>query len=102
MTDYKIVVKKDCYFCKKLLKWLKDKDVEYQVIDYQDPKYFDDPLMKNHTFTSLYCDMGACVESIPLIVKKNKNEDTFYYGEIWDLRNNEIIEKKANEIFGLG
>lgn len=98
MAKFKIVVKKNCYFCDLLIKWLSDKDVDYIVLDYQDPKDFDDPLMKNPTFNSLYCDMSACVESIPLIVK---NDSKFYYSELWDLVNNSIIEEKAREIFEL-
>lgn len=98
MATYKIVIKKSCFFCEKLLKWLKDKQVKYKVLDYQDPKDFDDPLMKNPTFNSLYCDMSACVESLPLIVK---DDNEFFYGELWDLVNNEIIEEKACEIFGI-
>ncbi|MFW9877862.1 MAG: hypothetical protein ACFFG0_32670 [Candidatus Thorarchaeota archaeon] len=98
MAKFKIVVKKHCYFCDLLIDWLSDKDVDYSILDYQDPKDFDDPLMKNPTFNSLYCDMSACVESIPLIVKDNT---IFYYSEIWDLVNNSIIEEKAREIFEL-
>ncbi len=98
MTKFKIVVKKHCYFCDLLIEWLSDKDVDYDILDYQDPKDFDDPLMKNPTFNSLYCDMSACVESIPLIVKNNSK---FYYSEIWDLVSNSIIEEKAREIFEL-
>jgi arsenate reductase-like glutaredoxin family protein len=52
MANYKIVIKKSCFFCEKLLDWLKDKDVKYKVLDYQDPKDFKDPLMKNPTFNS--------------------------------------------------
>ena len=96
MANYKIVIKKSCFFCEKLIKWLQDKNVNYKVLDYQDPKDFDDPLMKNTTFNSLYCDMSACVESLPLIVKNNEE---FFYGEVWDLVNNEINEAKAKEIF---
>ena len=40
--------------------------------------------------------MSACVESIPLIVKNDKE---FYYAEIWDLVKNELIEEKARKIF---
>jgi glutaredoxin len=98
MANYKIVIKKSCFFCEKLLDWLKDKGVKYKVLDYQDPKDFKDPLMKNPTFNSLYCDMSACVESLPLIVKDDKE---FFYGEVWDLVNNEINEEKAREIFGI-
>lgn len=98
MAKFKIIVKKHCYFCDLLIKWLSDKDVDYLILDYQDPKDFDDPLMKNPTFNSLYCDMSACIESIPLIVK---NDTKFYYSEIWDLVNNLIIEEKAREIFEL-
>ena len=96
MTQFKIVIKKSCFFCEKLLKWLEDKSVDYKVLDYQDPKDFKDPLMKNPTFNSLYCDMSACVENLPLIVK---NEKEFFYSEIWDLVNNTIVEEKAKEIF---
>ncbi|MFX1364902.1 MAG: hypothetical protein ACFFCE_07650 [Promethearchaeota archaeon] len=96
MAKFKIVVKKGCFFCDLLIKWLSDKNVDYIILDYQDPKDFDDPLMKNPTFNSLYCDMSACVESLPLIVKDDKK---FYYSEIWDLVNNSIIEEKAREIF---
>lgn len=81
-----------------MLKWLSDKDVDYIVLDYQNPKDFNDPLMQNPTFNTLYCDMSACVESIPLIVK---NDSEFIYAEIWDLVNNSIIEEKAREIFDL-
>ena len=52
--------------------------------------------MQNSTFNSLYCDMSACVESIPLIVKNDKD---FFYSEIWDLVNNTILDDKAKEIF---
>ena len=52
--------------------------------------------MLNPTFNSLYCDMSACVESIPLIVKNDKE---FFYSEIWDLVNNTILDDKAKEIF---
>ncbi|MFX1345080.1 MAG: hypothetical protein ACFFBC_13855 [Promethearchaeota archaeon] len=96
MAKFKIVVKKHCFFCDLLIEWLSDKNVDYIILDYQDPKDFNDPLMKNSTFNSLYCDMSACVESIPLIVK---NSSIFYYSEIWDLVNNTIIEEKAREIF---
>jgi hypothetical protein len=96
MTEFKIVIKKDCFFCGKLLEWLKDKNIDYKVLDYQDPNDFDDPLMQNPTFNSLYCDMSACVESIPLIVKDDKE---FFYSEIWDLVNNRILDDKAREIF---
>ncbi|MFX1405446.1 MAG: hypothetical protein ACFFC9_03785 [Promethearchaeota archaeon] len=96
MAKFKIVIKKHCYFCDLLIKWLSDKKIDYVVLDYQDPEDFNDPLMKNPTFNSLYCDMSACVEGIPLIVK---NDSEFYYSEIWDLVNNSIIEQKAREIF---
>ncbi len=98
MAKFKIITKKDCFFCKKLEQWLAGKDVDYKILDYQDPKDFDDPLMKNPTFNSLFCDMSACVEGIPIIVKNDKD---FFYGEIWDLVNNEIVEEKAREIFEL-
>ncbi len=96
MAKFKIIIKKHCVFCEILKEWLKEKKIDYKIIDYQDPNDFDDPLMKNPTFNSLYCDMSACVESIPLIVK---NEKEFYYSEIWDLVNNKIIEAKAKELF---
>lgn len=98
MTQFKIITKKNCFFCEKLEEWLKDKNVNYKILDYQDPKDFDDPLMKNATFNSLFCDMSACVEGIPIIVKNDKE---FFYAEIWDLVNNNIIEEKAKEIFEL-
>jgi len=98
MAKFKIIIKKNCYFCEKLVDWLKDKDIDYQVLDYQDPNDFSDPIMKNPTFNSLYCDMGACVEGIPLIVKDDKE---FYYTEMWNLVKNELIEEKAKEIFEL-
>jgi len=98
MAKYKIITKKDCFFCKKLKEWLVGKEVDYKVLDYQDPKDFDDPIMKNQTFNALYCDMSACVEGIPIIVKDEKE---FFYAEIWDLVQNEIIEEKANKIFEL-
>jgi arsenate reductase-like glutaredoxin family protein len=96
MTQFKIITKKDCFFCKKLEEWLSGKDIDYKILDYQDPNDFDDPIMENHTFNSLYCDMSACVEGIPIIVKNDKE---FYYAELWDLVNNEIIEEKAKKIF---
>lgn len=98
MPKFKIVVKKDCYFCDLLIKWLSDNNIDFHILDYQDPRDFDDPLMKNPTFNSLYCDMSACVESIPLIVKNDKE---FYYSEIWDLVNNSINEQRARKIFEL-
>ncbi|MFW9970985.1 MAG: hypothetical protein ACFFDF_12380 [Candidatus Odinarchaeota archaeon] len=96
MARFKIITKKDCFFCKKLEEWLDDKDVDYTILDYQDPKDFNDPIMKNPTFNALYCDMSACVEGIPIIIKDDK---TFYYAEIWDLVSNKIIDEKAKEIF---
>lgn len=96
--EFKIIVKRSCFFCEELLNWLKDKDVDYQVLDYQDPDDFDDPLMDNETFKNIYCDMGACVESLPIVVK---NEEDFYYGELWDLKNNKLVEERAKEVFGL-
>jgi len=96
MAKFKIITKRDCFFCNKLMEWLVDKDVDFNVLDYQDPKDFDDPIMKNQTFNALYCDMSACVEGIPIIVKNDKE---FYYSEIWDLVTNKIIEEKAKEIF---
>jgi len=98
MAKFKIITKKNCFFCEKLEQWLSGKNIDYQILDYQDPKDFDDPLMKNPTFNSLFCDMSACVEGIPIIVKNDKD---FFYGEIWDLVNNEIVEEKAKEIFEL-
>jgi len=96
--EFKIVVKKKCYFCDMLLDWLKDKDVDYTVLDYQDPKDFDDPLMENEVFENIYCDMGACVESLPIVVQ---NEEKFYYGELWNLKDNELNEERTKEIFGV-
>jgi len=98
MSKFKVVIKKHCFFCDKLKEWLSDKNVDYILLDYQNPEDFNDPLMKNPTFNSLYCDMSACVESIPLIVK---NDTEFFYSEIWDLVNNKIIEEKAKEVFEL-
>ncbi|TXT66863.1 MAG: hypothetical protein BAJALOKI3v1_10134 [Promethearchaeota archaeon] len=96
--EFKIIVKRKCFFCEQLLNWLKDKEVDYQVLDYQDPDDFNDPLMDNETFKNIYCDMGACVESLPIVVK---NEKEFHYGELWDLKNNTLVEERAKEIFGL-
>ena len=96
MTQFKIVIKKSCFFCEELLNWLEDKNIDYKVLDYQDPKDLNDPLMKNPTFNSLYCDMSACVESLPLIVKNDKD---FFYSEVWDLVSNTIVEEKAKQIF---
>lgn len=98
IAKFKIVIKKGCYFCDKLIKWLEENKVNFKSLDYLDPKDFDDPLMKNSTFNSLYCDMSACVESIPLVVK---NDEDFYYGELWNLVDNELNEKRAKEIFDL-
>lgn len=98
MPKFKIVTKKNCFFCDKLKEWLKDKDVDWIEIDYLDPKNTNDPLMENPTFYAIYCDMSACVESLPIVVKDDKE---FYYGELWDLKTNEIIEDKARKIFGI-
>ena len=97
-AKFKIIAKKDCFFCYKLLEWLADKDVDYKVLDYQDPKDFDDPIMKNTTFNTIFCDMSACVEGIPIVVK---DDEKFYYTELWDLVNNKINEEKAKAIFEL-
>ena len=94
--SFKIITKKDCFFCEKLKNWLNDKHVEFKEIDYLEPKNSNDPILKNEKFYSIYCDMSACVESLPIIVK---NDEEFFYGEIWDLVNNSIIEDKAKEIF---
>ncbi|MEJ2251442.1 MAG: hypothetical protein P8Y97_17535, partial [Candidatus Lokiarchaeota archaeon] len=82
----------------KLVDWLKEKGVNYKVLDYQDPDDFDDPLMKNETFNNIFCDMSACVESLPIVVKNDKE---FFYGELWDLVKNEINEERAKEVFEL-
>ena len=98
MPRFKIITKKDCFFCDKLKIWLSDKNVDWKEIDYLDPKNNDDPIMKNEMFYAIYCDMSACVESLPIVVKNDKE---FYYGELWDLVKNEIIEEKAKTIFEL-
>ena len=98
MPQFKIITKKDCFFCDKLKQWLNNKDVDWIEIDYLDPKNNDDPLMGNQTFYTIYCDMSACVESLPIVVKNDKE---FFYGELWDLKNNTIVEERAREIFGL-
>ena len=98
MPRFKIITKKDCFFCDKLKIWLSDKDVDWKEIDYLDPKNNNDPIMKNEMFYAIYCDMAACVESLPIVVKNDKE---FYYGELWELVNNEIIEEKAKVIFEL-
>ncbi|TXT56232.1 MAG: hypothetical protein BAJALOKI2v1_610023 [Promethearchaeota archaeon] len=98
MSSFKIVTKKNCYFCDILANWLDQKGVEYKRLNYQDPDDFDDPLMENETFNNIFCDMSACVESLPIVVK---NEEEFFYGELWDLRNNKINEERAMEVFEL-
>ena len=98
MAKFKIVTKKECYFCEKLIKWLKEKNVEFIELDYLDPKNNDDPLMKNSDFYNIYCNMSACVESLPIVVKDEKE---FYYTELWNLKTNEIAEEKAKLIFDL-
>jgi hypothetical protein len=40
--------------------------------------------------------MSACVESLPIVVKNDKD---IYYTELWDLVKNEINEEKAKKIF---
>lgn len=97
-SKFKIVTKKDCFFCKKLIAWLADKDVDWTEIDYLDPKNNNDPLMKNQKFYTIYCDMSACVESLPIVVKDGTE---FFYGELWDLVNNELVEEKVRTIFGV-
>ncbi|MGV9141501.1 MAG: hypothetical protein ACOC1X_01035 [Promethearchaeota archaeon] len=98
MSSFKIVTKKNCYFCDKLIQWLDKKGVKYKRLDYQDPEDFDDPLMENETFNNIFCDMSACVESLPIVVK---NEEEFFYGELWDLKNNKINEERAQQVFEL-
>lgn len=98
MPRFKIITKKDCFFCDKLKEWLSNKNVDWKEIDYLDPKNNDDPIMKNEMFYAIYCDMSACVESLPIVVKDDKD---FYYGELWDLVKNELIEEKAYKIFEL-
>jgi arsenate reductase-like glutaredoxin family protein len=44
MTQFKIITKKDCFFCKKLEEWLSGKDIDYKILDYQDPNDFDSQL----------------------------------------------------------
>jgi len=93
---FKIITKKNCFFCEKLIGWLNNNNVEYKEIDYLEPKDSKDPILKNEKFYSIYCDMSACVESLPIIVK---NDEEFFYGEVWDLVNNTIIEEKAKKVF---
>jgi hypothetical protein len=37
-----------------------------------------------------------CIEDTPVIIK---NENQYFYGEIWDFTNNTLNEGKAKEIF---
>ena len=96
MPEFKVITKKDCYFCGKLTQWLDDQGIEYKEIDYLNPEDPNDPVLQNDAFNSIYCDMSACVESIPVVVK---DDDEIYYGALWDLKNNELNEEKAKEIF---
>ncbi|MBD3195710.1 MAG: hypothetical protein GF317_11675 [Candidatus Lokiarchaeota archaeon] len=81
-----------------LTDWLDEQGVKYIKLDYQDPEDFDDPLMENETFNNIFCDMSACVESLPIVVE---DDEKFYYGELWDLRNNMLNEERAREVFGI-
>ena len=94
-NSFKIVVKKGCPLCAKLKEWLKDKDVEWEAIDYLDP-LLNDTVMKDQDFVNNYCDMSACVEDTPVIIK---NEKEYFYGEIWNFADETIVESKAKEIF---
>lgn len=96
MVKFKIVRRKHCFFCDKLTEWLDEHGVEYKALDYQDPDDFDDPLMENETFNNIFCDMSACVESLPIVVK---NDEKFFYGELWNLVDNSINEERAKEVF---
>ena len=95
MSKFKIILKKGCPLCAKLTAWLKDKNVDYEGIDYLDPE-LKDSVMQDNDFVANYCDMSACVEDTPVIVK---NDTEYYYGEIWDFSTETIIEEKAKEIF---
>ena len=97
MAKFKIITRKDCPFCKKLKDWLADKKVDYTEVDYLDPNV--DQLTKDDdSFTARFCDMSACVDSTPIIIKDEKE---YIYGEIWDLQTGEIREEKATRIFGI-
>ncbi|MHA1267641.1 MAG: glutaredoxin domain-containing protein [Candidatus Helarchaeota archaeon] len=94
MATFKIITRKDCPFCQKLKAWLADNNVTYTEIDYLDPsikKLTED----DDSFTARFCDMSACVDSTPIIIKDNE----YYYGEIWDFQTGEIREEKAKKIF---
>ncbi len=95
MAKFKIIVKKDCPSCKKLKKWLADKNVDWEEIDYLDTS-LNDSVLNDDYFTARFCDMSQCVDSTPIIIKDGKE---YYYGEIWDFQTGEIREDKAKQIF---
>ncbi|MFX1296223.1 MAG: glutaredoxin family protein [Promethearchaeota archaeon] len=94
-SKFKIITREDCPFCKKLKKWLADKKVDYTEIDYRDPA-LNEIIKNDESFATRYCDMSACVDSTPIIIKNDKE---YYYGEIWDFTIGFIREAKAKKIF---
>ncbi len=67
MPRFKIITKKDCFFCDKLKIWLSSKDVDLKEIDYLDPKNNDDPIMKNEMFM-LYTAIWLRVSNLFLLL----------------------------------
>lgn len=95
MAQFKIITAKGCPFCKKLKEWLADKNVDWKEIDYHDDA-LNAVIEKDESFATRYCDMSACVDTTPIIIK---NDDDYYHGEIWDLQTGNIREDKAKRIF---
>ena len=96
-STFKIITTKDCPFCKKLKTWLTQKKVKFKEIDYRDPA-LNEVIKKDPSFAARYCDMSACVDTVPIIIKNDKE---YYFGEIWDLQKDMIREEKANLIFDI-
>ena len=97
MAKFTIITAKDCPFCKKLKDWLADKNVDWEEINYLD-KALEKVIKKDPSFATRYCDMSACVDTTPIIIK----DDTEYiHGEIWDLQTGNLREDKAKRIFGI-
>jgi glutaredoxin len=95
MASFKIITNKSCPFCKKLKKWLGDHKVKYTEIDYHDDA-LNEVIENDESFAARYCDMSACIDSTPIIIKNDKE---YYYGEIWDFQTGTIREDKAKRIF---
>ena len=95
-SKFKIITKEWDELSKELIKWLADKDVDWQEVDFMDSS-LDETILKDEKFLENFCEKSGCVESTPIIVKNDKE---YYYSEIWDNMQT-VNEEKAKEIFDL-